>query len=152
MRLVHPQPRVPMFHAFLALQWLHVLVVALAGFLLGWLWYSPVLFAKVWMAEMKITPETMQAAAEKGMARFFGQSIVYTLLSTTALATLVAFHGATSAGKGAELGAFVGLLLVGVRLANSGVWEQRSVRLLAITVGHETVLFALQGALLAAWR
>ena len=33
-----------------------------------------------------------------------------------------------------------------------GVWEQRSLRLLAINVGHEVVLFTLQGTLLVVLR
>ena len=45
-----------------------ILVVTIASFLFGWLWYSPLLFAKAWMAEMKFTPEKMQAA-KPGMAR-----------------------------------------------------------------------------------
>jgi hypothetical protein len=141
-----------MQHAVFSLNFLAVIVSTIAGFVLGWLWYSPVLFAKPWMAEMKITPEAMKAAAEKGMAVYFTKSLVYTLLSTFGLAVLIAAHGSSGALAGAKLGAFVGLFVVGARLVNGGTWEQRSARLLAINVGHEVVLFALQGAILAAWR
>jgi hypothetical protein len=129
-----------------------VLVTAVAGFMLGWLWYSPVLFAKVWMAEMKITPEKMKECAAKGYAFFFLQGFVYTLVSTVALATLLNLYGTHSVAKGATFGAFVGLVAVGARMLNGSVWEQRSVKLMAILVGHETALFALQGAILAVWR
>jgi hypothetical protein len=40
----------------------------------------------------------------------------------------------------------------GARLLNSGVWEDRSARLLAINLGHESVLFTLPGAILGIWR
>ena len=46
----------------------------------------------------------------------------------------------------------IGLLVVGARMANGGLWEKRSLRLQAINIGHETVLFAVQGAILAVWR
>jgi hypothetical protein len=140
-----------MFNALTHLNWVAVLVTAAVGFLFGWLWYSPVLFAKAWMAEMKLTPEKMQAVAAQGMAKFFVTSLIYTVVSTIGLATLLKAHGSVGWLRGAEFGAFVGLAIVGVRLANAGIWEQRSVRLLSITVGHEVVLFALQGAILAAW-
>jgi hypothetical protein len=146
---LNPVPK--MFNALTHLNWVAVLVTAAVGFLFGWLWYSPVLFAKPWMTEMKLTPEKMREVAAQGMAKFFATSLVYTVVSTFGLATLLKAHGSVGWWRGAELGAFVGLVIVGVRLANAGVWERRSPRLLAITVGHEVVLFALQGAILAAW-
>lgn len=49
----------------LHLNYVHVLVVTIAGFLLGWLWHSPVLFGKAWMAEMKITEEMAKEITSK---------------------------------------------------------------------------------------
>jgi len=141
-----------MYHALTQLNYLAVLGTAVAGFLLGWLWYSPILFAKPWMAEMKFTPEKMKECAQQGMAKFFIQGFVYTLISTLGLAVLVRAHGTTSCLKGAELGAFVGLILIGARLLSASVWEQRSLKLSAINLGYEVALFALQGAILAVWR
>ncbi len=133
-----------------SLNWLAVIVVTVAGFLLGWLWYSA-LFGKVWMAEMKITPESIKAA-DYNMPALFGSGLAYTLVSTFALALLLRAHGTTSPLHGAEIGALIGLLVVGARMANGGLWEKRSLRLQAINIGHETVLFAVQGAILAVWR
>lgn len=45
-------PITPMIHTLMSLNYVAVVVVAIIGFLLGWLWYSPLLFAKPWMAEM----------------------------------------------------------------------------------------------------
>jgi hypothetical protein len=140
-----------MFNAITHLNYLAVLVTAVAGFMIGWLWYSA-LFGKAWMAEMKITEEKMKEAQAKGLAKYFIQGFVYTLLGTVGLAVLLRAHGTTDWVKGAELGGFVGLLVVGSRLLSAGVWENRSLRLSAINVGHEVVLFAVQGAILAIWR
>jgi hypothetical protein len=129
-----------------------VVVITIIGFLLGWLWYSPVLFAKAWMAEMKFTEETMKAAAAKGMAKLFASGFLYTLLSTYGLAVLIRAHGSQGGLMGAEFGLFVGVVVVGARLLNGGLWEQRSGKLQLITVGHEAALFALQGALLGVWH
>lgn len=141
-----------MLNALTHLNCLAVLGTAVAGFMLGWLWYSPVLFAKAWMIEMKITEEKMKACAEKGMAFYFIKGFLYTLLSTLGLAVLLTIYGTTNPLKGAVFGAFVGLVLVGARMLNGSVWEERSLKLMAIVVGHETVLFALQGTILAVWR
>ena len=141
-----------MTHAILTLNYLHVLGVTVVGFLLGWLWYSPVLFVKPWLAEMKITEEQMKASAQKGMAKFFLSAFLYTFISTFGLAALLNAHRPTWWGGGALVGGFVGLCIVGARFFNGGVWEQRSLRLLAINVGHEVVLFTLQGTLLVVLR
>ena len=63
-------PITPMMQSILSLNYVAVLVVAVIGFMLGSLWFSPFLFAKAWMAELKITEAMMKESAEKGMARF----------------------------------------------------------------------------------
>jgi hypothetical protein len=140
-----------MLHTIMSLNYLAVLVTAVVGFMLGWLWYS-VLCGKAWMAEMKITEESMKAAAEKGMAKFFAAGFAYTLLGTFGLAALIKAHGSESWLKGAEFGLFVGVFIVGMRMLNGSMWEQRSVKLQAINLGHEIALFTLQGAILGLWH
>ncbi|HSY53400.1 MAG TPA: DUF1761 domain-containing protein [Opitutaceae bacterium] len=139
-----------MFQVIQALNYLHVFVVAVAGFFLGWLWYS-VLFGQAWKEEMKITPQAVEDC--KGMiGRMMAAGFLFTLLSTFGLAVLINAHRSAGALSGAEFGAFVGAIVVGSRMLNSAVWECRSARLLRINLGHEIVLFALQGALLGMWR
>lgn len=141
-----------MMHALMTLNYVAVLVVAAIGFLLGWLWYSPALFAKPWMAEMKLTEEKMKECMKGGMAKYCVQGFVYTLVSTFGLAVLIQAHGSENWLKGAEFGAFVGLVVIGGQMLNCGVWEQRSGKLQAINLGHIVVLFAVQGAILGVWR
>ncbi|HVU25492.1 MAG TPA: DUF1761 domain-containing protein [Opitutus sp.] len=133
-----------------SINYLAVIVVTIAGFMIGWLWYG-VVFGKAWMAEMKITPEKIEAAKGK-MGATMTQGFVWTLVSTFALAWILRGHGTAGALKGAEWGAMLGVLLVGARFANSAVWEQRTLKLTTINVAHEVVLFAVQGAILAVWR
>jgi hypothetical protein len=141
-----------MTRAIFTLNPIEVLTVAVIGFLLGWLWHSPLLFAKPWMAEMKIGEEQMKAIAAKGMARYFILGFLFTLISTFGLAAFMNAHRPTWWGGGALVGGFFGLCVVGARLINCGVWEQRSWRLMAINVGHEVALFTVQGTILAVWR
>ena len=44
------------------INYLAVLIAALASYVLGALWYSPVLFGKLWMKLSKIDPKNMDAA------------------------------------------------------------------------------------------
>jgi hypothetical protein len=133
------------------LNYVAVLVTTLAGFLLGWLWYS-LLFGKIWIAEMKITPEKMEECRQKGMAGYFVQGLLFTLLSTFGLAVLLVAHGTSNWKHGAAVGAFVGVAIVAMRQLNGATWEDKSVKLRVLNASHEVVLFALQGAILGAWR
>ncbi|MDE3084309.1 MAG: DUF1761 domain-containing protein [Verrucomicrobiota bacterium] len=141
-----------MYNAICHLNYVAVIVVTIIGFLFGWLWYSPLLFGKAWRTEMKISDEQMKECAQKGMGKFLIKGFIYTLLGTFGLAVLISGHRSPGALKGAELGLFVGALIVGVRMLNSGVWEQRSCRLQAISIGHEILLFTLQSAIFGVWR
>jgi hypothetical protein len=134
-----------------SLSCLHVFVVAAAGFLLGWLWYSPLMFNKAWVIEMQNSSQAL-ANLKGRMGPATAVAFFFTLLSTFGLAVLINEHHTASALRGAEFGAFVGAIVVGSRMLSSSVWENRSARLLRINLGHEIVLFALQGALLGCWR
>lgn len=135
------------------LNYVHVLVAALAGFILGCLWLHGPLFGRLWMAEMGFTQESMEAAMRKqGMAAVFLKGLGFTLLSTFGLAVLIAMHSSSNWSHGAAFGAFVGLLGPGVRLLNGAIWEEASVKLQAITLGQEVAIYALQGAILGAWH
>src|SRR3954470_19044551 len=85
-------PAYPMTYSFMHLNWLAVFGTAVIGFLLGWLWYSPLMFAKPWRTEMNITDEQIAAIAKQGMGRYLLLGFVYTLISTLALATLIRAH------------------------------------------------------------
>ncbi len=134
---------------------LNLLVVgltALIGFFFGWLWYSPVLFAKVWQREMKLSDEKKKSFTGATMARMLIQGFVYTLVSTFGLAVIVAARGNPDWVSGAKMGFFLSVVFVTARLLNTSLWEERSWRLQAINIGHEILLFTLQGSILAVWH
>ena len=140
-------------HTIMSLNYLAVLGTAIAGFVLSCLWLHGPLFGKAWMAEMKFTKESMEAAmAERGMAKFFVTGLAYTLFGTFGLAVLLKAHGSENWLKGAEFGLFVGGFVVSMRLLHGNMWEKQSLKLQAINVGHELALFTLQGALFGVWH
>jgi hypothetical protein len=140
-----------MIHAFTSLNPVALLVVSVLCFLIGGLWYSPLLFVKAWMKEMKITPESMKAQ-NKSMAKTMGTAFLLTLVSTTTLATLIELRHTTRVLSGAELGFFVGAGLVAAREGTNAVFESRSFKHFMIVSGHDITLLVIQGAILAVWR
>ena len=86
------------------------------------------------------------------MAKFLILGFLLTFISTFGLAVILNAHQPESWIKGALVGGFIGVVFVGARFLNGGVYEQRSLKLMAINVGHEAFLFAVQGALLILLR
>lgn len=147
-----PNTVAAMMHAIAHLNYLAVIVSSIAGFMIGWVWYSPVMFSKPWMAEMKFDEATMKAAAAKGMGKTLGTAFVFTAVMTWALAVLIAAHGSAGWLAGAKFGGFVGVCLLGATAAVNYQFEQRSWKLWAINVGHEVAVCVVAGAILGVWR
>lgn len=73
---------------------IQILVGTVISFLIGWLWYSPILFLKPWQAYHNMTAENMKAGMAKGILGGF----VLTLL--TGVAMDVALRGIMAYGTG----------------------------------------------------
>ena len=129
------------------LNYLAILAATAASFVLGGLWYSPVLFGKIWMVETGITEESAQ---QRNMVKVFGLAILATLI--------VAFNLAAFIGPEASLtsGAFYGFLAgagwVAMAFAINDLFEGRTLRLFAINAGYHTLSFTLMGAIIGVWN
>jgi len=55
------------------MNWLAIIVAALANFLLGGLWYSPILFGKRWQKENNLSDEDLK---NTNQLRVFGFSLL----------------------------------------------------------------------------
>jgi hypothetical protein len=97
-----------------------------------------------------MTPESAEAAGW-GKSRML-LAFCLTVLSTFALAVLLALHGTATPLRGAAVGLFVGTGLVGARAAAADLFEMRSLRYFLIVTGHDIAQFAIVGAILGVWR
>jgi hypothetical protein len=139
-----------MLNAIKSLNPIAIIVVSIVAFLIGGLWFSPLLFVKAWMAEVKMTKEIAEASGF-GKARM-ALAFCLTVLSTFGLAVLIADHGTATPIRGALIGLFVGACLVGARQATTTLFELRSIKYFLIVSGHDVVKFTVIGAILAKWR
>ena len=133
---------------FSKINYLAVLVAALSTFVLGGLWYSPLLFGKTWM-RLNNFSDTDVASFSK--ARMFGWSFVFALIMALNLAMFLAAPG-TNATWGMAAGALAGVGWVALAIAIIGVFENRSWSYIAINGGYMILAFVVMGAILGAWR
>lgn len=124
-----------------------VLVAALLSFLIGGLWYSPLMFAKAWMAECGLSEARTRAAP---LGRIFAFAALATLVMSFNLAAFIGPKA--SLGFGLFAGAATGIGWVAMSLAVIYLFEQRSMRLWLINSGYQVVSYTLMGGLLGLWK
>lgn len=86
--------------------WLGVVVAALASFAIGSVWYSPVMFTKIWQREARVADN----AKGRNMAMIFAVAFVLQLLAAFVLAMFLGVRPGLAYGAG--VGFHVGLFLV----------------------------------------
>jgi uncharacterized protein DUF1761 len=133
---------------FSSINYFAVLAAALSTFVLGGLWYSPMLFGKAWMRANNFTESDLQTFSK---ARMFGWSFVFSLTMALNLAMFLA--GPTTNLKwGVAAGALTGFGWVAMAIAIVGVFENKSWTYIAVNGGYMTVAFTIMGAIIGAWR
>src|SRR3954471_3155881 len=99
-------------HPFPAINYLAVLVAAIVIFVLGGLWYSPMLFAKRWIALQNKTEEQMRAeAAGANMPLMYLAAFVCAFLQALVMAAVIGHIGHGDSIGGAAHGAILGAAL-----------------------------------------
>jgi len=126
------------------MNYLAVLVAAVSSFMLGGLWYSPVLFGKMWNDE---NGGVKQAGHP---AKVFGIAFVFSLIAAVAFARWI--------GPGADLeyaikhGIMAGFGIAATSFGINYQFANRSFKLWLIDGGYHTAQFVLFGLILGLWH
>ena len=130
----------------MGLNYLAILVAAVAMYIVGMLWYGP-LFGAPWRRLMNIPEGPMRMPAASILAGGF----VATLVMAIVLAMFEGALGATTAIGGTILGFWLWLGFVAPVMINTVFYERRPWALYAINVLHYLVALVLGGIILAVW-
>jgi Protein of unknown function (DUF1761) len=132
---------------------LAVLVAAISTMIVGFLWYSPILFAKPWMREMGYDPDDKAKIQQmqKSAGPAYAGSFVASLISAFVLALV--FHwmrvGDLHAGLGTAFHVWLGLVAT-VHFTDM-LFQKKSLKLFAINTGYQLLCYLAMGAILATW-
>jgi hypothetical protein len=130
-----------------------VLVAAIATMILGFLWYSPLLFAKPWTLAMGYDPNDKAKMDEmrKGAGKLYGITFVASLISAFVLAKIIDVTTVNSALYGMKIGFAVWLGFVTTVQLTSTLFKKRPIKLYLIDTGYQLVCYLAMGAILAKW-
>lgn len=123
---------------------LAVLVAAVSSFLLGGLWYSPVLFGRLWNAENGGVKQSGHPA------KVFGVAFLFSLVAATCFASWLG--SAPPLETALKAGALAGVGFVAASFGINYQFAQRSFKLWLIDGGYHAVQFVLFGLILGLWH
>ena len=125
-----------------------VLVAAVLAFVIGGMWYSPLLFGKAWMQENQLTEDDLQQGSQ---ARIFGFAFLWSLIMAINLGMFLNDPG-TTATWGATAGFLAGFGWAAMGVFIIGLFERRSTRYMLINGAYLVVALTLMGLVIGWWR
>ena len=132
------------------INYLAVVLAAVAAFVLSWLWYSPFLFGNEMMKLQGVNPgamSDMKMPAWKMLGEFARSLVVaYVLARFVVLLGVVDWKGAVN------LGVWLWIAFPVVLLGGAVMWENVPWRLAAIHAGDWLVKIHLMAVILGMWR
>lgn len=133
------------------INYLAVVVAAAAAFALGGVWYSPLLFAKLWVNAHGYSEEQVKAM-QKSAGKAYGVSLVCQWLIALAIAVLVGYLHFDHLAQGAKLS-----LLVWVGFAfplglMATMFTEKRITVFVIDTGYQLVYLLIMGTIITAWQ
>ncbi|MGD0155261.1 MAG: DUF1761 domain-containing protein [Terracidiphilus sp.] len=123
-----------------------VFAAALSAFIVGGLWYSPVLFFSAWARANGFSADPPRAGA-----KVFALSFLFSLVMAFNLAMFLN-DPKTTAVWGATAGFLAGFGWAVMSIAIISLFERRPASYVLINGGYVTVVLTLMGLILGAWR
>ena len=132
---------------------LSVLVAAIATMILGFLWYSPLLFARPWMVLMGYDPNDKAKLDEmrKSAGKTYAISFLASLASAFVLAKIIDVASVNSVLYGMKYGFAIWLGFVTTVQLTGALFGRQPFKLYLINTGYQLVCYLAMGAILAVW-
>ena len=130
--------------------YLAVFVSSVVIFILGALWYSPVLFARKWVALMGKTEEELRATAAGPGS--YGYVFTCGLLTAYALAVVINHFAPVTIARGVMVAILCWAGFAGATSFGSSLFSGQPRALWLINSGYNLVSFIAAAVILSVWR
>ena len=132
-------------------QALHVIVAAVIAWLIGALWYSPVMFSKAWVAAHGYTEEQVKSM-QVMQSNVIGLTLVALIVVAAVLQVFLHHLGADSMRDGITWAfhAWLGFALPLGFIQH--LYSQKKWAAWFIDLGYQLIYFVVMGGILGAWR
>jgi hypothetical protein len=124
-----------------------VFVAAISDFLVGAIWFSPLMFYKPWLKETKLTEEILKKG---NPAITYGLAFVLALIISYNLAAFLG-EPSTDTVWGLTAGFLAGVWAA-AGFATIALFEKKTLKYVLIDCGYLLIAFTLKGMIIGAWR
>lgn len=136
-----------MQNAFQNLNWLAIIVAAVSAFILGSLWYSPLMFLDRWRKETGITKDSTK---NTNMGKIFGLAFLLSFIASFFLAMFIGTNA--GAAFGALAGFMAGFGWVFTFMGISYLFESRTLAHFLINALYSIVSMTIMGFIIGVWQ
>ena len=136
------------------LNWVAILVAAVSTMILGFVWYSPLLFAKPWVREMgyDLNDKAKMEEMRKGAGPAYAGSFAASVISAFTLALFLHAMHIENVHHGLTTGFHVWLGFVATVQFTGALFMKQSMKLFAINTGNKLYSYLAMGAILSVWQ
>ncbi len=131
-----------------SVNFLSIIVAAVAYMTLGALWYSPMLFGNAWMKGIGKTREQVTAGASPVN---YVLGLIFSFIAAYGIARIMIWTNRGSISDGIVIGLLAGVCFVLATMGVNDAFEKRPCSLTAINVLYHIVGFIVIGVIVGAW-
>lgn len=135
---------------FSQINWLAVLVAALAYFMLGALWYSKALFGTKWADLVGL--DMSDPDKKRGMGKMMAGTFLLIIITCIALALLVYRLDLFVLSSALKLGLITGICFASTAVSISFIYESRPTALYFIDCGYHLAGHLITAIILVLWK
>ncbi|MEX0660963.1 MAG: DUF1761 domain-containing protein [Balneolaceae bacterium] len=130
-----------------SLNWIAVLVATVVYFILGALWYSPLMFANIWMKLRNISEDEIDGPNPV----IFLYSFILQLIAVVSLALFMSAMNVEGTLNGAIIGFGAGAGILFTLAGSTGIFTELKMKLHFLDSGYHVVGMTLAGLILGWW-
>lgn len=134
-----------------SINWLAVVVSAVAFFVLGSVWYGPI-FGKAWQRAVGLSDEELKSA---NMGKLFGSAFIMAVIVSVGMAIFFFGFGPNpdmNAATGATMAAMTGIFFIFPSTAMNYLFSRKPASLIFIDSFYHIIAYTVVGVILGAWQ
>lgn len=127
---------------------LAMVIAAVLRMVVGYVWYSPLLFGKQWM---RLTAKDTKSMNKKGIGKLYALEFLGGFVMAFMLGHIVTLYHTKSLIDGATIGLWIGIAFVLTTTLGDYMFNNRPRELYFINNGYQIISLILMGIVLAKW-